>query len=259
MLLFTIAVELIDYDTNADDTIIVLIKLTIMIMISNIIITAYPQDYYSNMMHSAWQMWTDYQKESGETVYTHTRELAIGQKDTTDIWKLIESCKTNNLQHSILSASEAMKLHPGLDLPDDYIAVLQEDAGILHATKSVMMMQSLAKKEGAKFFENEEVLDIIPNTSDSTVTIKTSKGKIITADKVVVTAGAWTRKLIETISPEYSSVHLDPTHITVAYWPIKSPGMYKAKDKWPVLIDYSVCLYLFFEPRDFPPKLFVTQ
>ena len=195
------------------------------------------KDYYSAMMKSAWGMWTEVQEKSGTNVYTHTKELAIGQKDSTAIWKLIESCKSNKLQYEILTPSKAMEMFPGLQLPEDYIAVLQEDAGVLHATKSVMMMQNLAKSEGAQFYENEEVVDIIP-LSSKCVKVQTNKGKTIIADKVVVTAGAWTKKLLERASRDMQ-VSLDPTHITVAYWSIKDPNMYKARDKWPVLIDYS--------------------
>ena len=49
----------------------------------------------------------------------------------------------------MLTAAQLQRRFPLVRLPPDYTAVLNREAGVLHATKAVSMMLALARSRGA--------------------------------------------------------------------------------------------------------------
>ena len=68
-----------------------------------------------------------------------------------------------------MTAAEAMAQFPAqLKLEDDFVAVYNEDAGVIHATQAVAMFQRLASARGAELRDRTKVVSITPIGGDST-------------------------------------------------------------------------------------------
>ena len=156
-------------------------------------------------------MWTRLEERAGVQLIRHTRGLDIARQDTEDIHKLIATCAKHGVAHEVMTAEAARREYPGLHLPDDYIAVRVDDAGAVHATRTVGAFQQLARQEGALFFEDEGAADIVPVAGGGgEVAVTTAKGNVIVADKVIIAAGAWTRELLSRVTGGSMTVAMDP-------------------------------------------------
>lgn len=206
---------------------------------SRIIRKAYPKKHYTDMMNHCWTLWEKWQDVAKVKVITHTKGLDFGSKNQQGIHNLIASCVENGVAHELVDSDTIRKRYPGIIIPDDYIGAIVEDAGVVHATKSCMMFQQLARDAGTQFYENEGCADIYRN-DDGSISIKTSLGRRIVAKKVIVTAGAWTKVLLQRVCD--LELPLNPIHTTSAYWAIdpQFSGLYSGNDKsFPVVIDYT--------------------
>ena len=214
---------------------------------SRIVRKAYPSELYTSLMNECWPLWEKLQERAGTRLIRHTRGLDIARKDTDDIHKLIRTCAKHGVTHEVLTVEEARNRYPGLHLPEDYIAVQVEDAGAVHATRTVNAFQQLARQAGVTFLEDEGATDIVPDADGAGggggVTITTAKGNVIVADKVIITAGAWTKQLLSRITGTSMSGAMDPIHTTTAYWRCKddtASRLFSGKDgTFPVVIDYT--------------------
>ena len=62
----------------------------------------------------------------------------------------------------MLTAAQLQRRFPLVRLPPDYTAVLNREAGVLHATKAVSMMLALARSRGAVVRDRTQVLNVQP-------------------------------------------------------------------------------------------------
>ena len=60
------------------------------------------------------------------------------------VQQTIESMKRAGIPHNVLSGAETNRRFPKqMKIPDDYVCVFEEDAGILYAQKALLIMQVL--------------------------------------------------------------------------------------------------------------------
>ena len=191
---------------------------------SRIIRKTYPEDYHVAMMHAAYGLWEEAQAEAGTRVYTHTGGLDVAHKDAPAIQSLIAGCIKHGAPIEVLDPSEAAARLPQLHLPEDFIAVVNPDSGVLNASRSTGMFQDLARRRGAILKDNVKVerieerrngllVRLLSGRRDSVV-LHTDQGEF-SAAKCVVTAGAWAGKVLEQYLGQ--PLKLQPLHTTVAY------------------------------------------
>lgn len=132
--------------------------------------------------------------------------------------------------------------YPSIHLPKDYIAIFNADGGILNATKAVATIQNLAERNGCTFLDNTPVTKIQiekgKNINDASeiVTIEAGNGLVFRGRKCIVTAGAWTKKVLAPLKD--FNLPIVPNQTTVGYWKVDSPDLYSAKN-FPVFIVYD--------------------
>ena len=242
---------------------------------SRIIRKTYPEDYHVEMMHVAYDLWEEAQAEAGLRVYTHTGGLDVAHKDAPAIQSLIAGCIKHGAPIEVLDPVEAAARFPQLHLPEDFIAVVNPDSGVLNASRSTGMFQDLARRRGAILKDNLKVerieerrngllVRLLSGRRDSVV-LHTDQGEF-TAAKCVVTAGAWAGKVLEQYLGQ--PLKLQPLHTTVAYdltvsragraggltgpepryWRCPKPELFEAARPFPVFIHYGESLELYGTP-----------
>jgi sarcosine oxidase len=107
-----------------------------------------------------------------------------------------------DIKHRTLSAQEIAKQFPQFQL--------ENEIGFLRPENCVVTQLELAEKYGAKINRNEKVLQI--NHDKNSVEVVTDKGKY-QADKIIISAGAWVKDLIEKPSEDSFRVYRQ-----VFYW-----------------------------------------
>lgn len=130
-----------------------------------------------------------------------------------------------------------------INCPDDHIGVFQPDAGVLNAYEAVRMALFLAMKNGVEVREEEKVIEIIPVRGGKDtiyhplfVIVRTSNGNCFIAKKLVICAGAWTKKCLR--QAFNIDVDLEVQRMSYFLWKL-SPEYQNDFKKMPVWIYWS--------------------
>jgi sarcosine oxidase len=124
---------------------------------------------------------------------TITGGLMIGPPDGVVVSGTLRSATEHNLPHSILSPLEVRERFPAFQLAEDLVAVLDPRGGFLdpEACNRAHIKAALESRAEARF--NEPLIDWIADGDGVRVT--TASGAY-SADKLVLSGGAWNRGLI---------------------------------------------------------------
>ncbi|MDQ0207790.1 N-methyl-L-tryptophan oxidase [Alkalicoccobacillus murimartini] len=190
---------------------------------------------YVPLVQSAYRLWRELERESGQTLYIHTGALLMGEEGSDFIDKVMFSSTTHDLPHEWMSANEIMTRWPGLNLPENYVGVLDTMAGFLLSEECVRVYKELAENHGAIFYEQEQVMEI--NADENQVQVTTAH-HTLQASRLVVTAGAWTHELLPT-----AQLPIKPVRKTFGWFQPKQEGLYESTHFPCVVFDTTFGLY----------------
>lgn len=103
-----------------------------------------------------------------------------------------ESADAHGLAFEELTASEVNERFPAFTVPDEFAAVFEADAGFVYAARAVATLQRRATARSAQLRFGERVLGW--QAAHGRVAVTTPQG-VYEAERMVVTAGAWTGRL----------------------------------------------------------------
>jgi len=161
--------------------------------------TSYENSAHLPLLERAYQLWHDLDARSATDLIHTNGYVAAGPEDGSLFTKALDACKTHNLDHDVLTATELSNRYPGYNLPTEFMTIVEPDGGFVHADQCVVAHGEKAHQHGAEIRAREEVLDW--STDAAGVEVTTSK-ESYTAKKLVVTAGAWASRLV----PQLESV-----------------------------------------------------
>ncbi|KAF8036589.1 hypothetical protein BT93_C2344 [Corymbia citriodora subsp. variegata] len=187
---------------------------------SHTIHATYPEDYYTDMVFESSKLWREAEAEAGYRVYTSTPHLDMGPANGVNLQAFKAICQRNSFPVEALNPSAVAKKFSGrLSIPEDWIAVYTEFGGIIKPTKAVSMFQALALQRGAVLKDNMAVKDIKREEVRGGIVVYTAMGDKFRGRKCVVTAGAWTKKLVHSITGH--ELPIQPLETAVWHWRIK--------------------------------------
>ncbi|KAH7278621.1 hypothetical protein KP509_38G049400 [Ceratopteris richardii] len=203
----------------------------------------YPEPYYVSMMKEAFRLWYKAQEEAGYRVHTPMQHLDFGHPSNSSLQEVISACSMHSIHVETLTPDEASCRFPPFSFPDDHVVLVTQEGGVIHASKAVAMFQALALKHGAVLRDRTKVLNIDllgmkGEGGDGSISIVTEQGSII-ARKCIITAGAWTQKLLRHI--HNVELPIQPLHTTIAYWKIEDEVAHEfsVKQGFPSFAYYS--------------------
>jgi sarcosine oxidase len=155
--------------------------------------TYFEHPLYVPLVRRAHELWRELEQRSGASLMTITGGLMIGPPDGVVVSGTLRSATEHDLPHSILSPIEVRERFPAFQLAEDLVAVLDPRAGFLdpEACNRAHIKAALESRAEARF--NEPVIDWIADGDGVRVT--TASGAY-TADRLVLSGGAWNRGLI---------------------------------------------------------------
>ncbi|XVF89463.1 hypothetical protein PTKIN_Ptkin19aG0132400 [Pterospermum kingtungense] len=187
---------------------------------SRTIRATYPEDYYYGLVMESYEIWEQAQTEIGFRVYFKAPQFDVGPADAKSLLSVIATCQKNAMPHQVLNRQQVTERFSGrIQIPEDWIGVSCELGGVIKPTKAVSMFQTLAFKNGAFLRDNVEVNGITKDEARGGVLVSASNGEKFWGKKCVVTAGAWMKKLVKTVSG--IELPIQPLETSVYYWRIK--------------------------------------
>ncbi|NHN59662.1 MULTISPECIES: N-methyl-L-tryptophan oxidase [Halorussus] len=160
----------------------------------------YEDPAYVPLVRRAYDLWRDLEERTGRDLLRVTGGIDAGPPDSEVFAGSRRSCEARDIDHEVLSAAEVNDRFPGYDLPEGHRAVYQPDGGFLVPEQCIIAHVEAAQEEGAEVRAREPVAGFTA-LSDGGVRVTTAKDTY-EAGRLVVTAGAWARKLL----PELADV-----------------------------------------------------
>ena len=182
---------------------------------------AYPIELYAALARTALPGWRALETEAGTSLLTRTGAIDLG--DPKPIEDIAGVLRAIDAPFEFLSPRDASARWPGTRIESDVL--YHPDGGVLAADACVAAFQRCARERGAELLFEHAVQRIRPRNDE--VVVETERAEI-SAEVVVVTAGAWVAPLLEGI------IRLPLLRITQ-----EQPAYFRPRDPatdWPVFI-----------------------
>jgi len=161
---------------------------------SRIIRKAYFENsHYVPLLERAYQNWKAIEKETGVQLYFPTGLVYFGPSSHPLIKGVKQSASLYNIDLDHVNANEARTQFPSFNVPDGFETLFEPDAGFLTPEKAIKIFSEQAAKKGAEIHVHQKIVEW--KKDGSTLTVTTDRGTYH-CNKLVITAGAWTKKLI---------------------------------------------------------------
>ncbi|SIO46067.1 sarcosine oxidase [Singulisphaera sp. GP187] len=191
---------------------------------------SYADPRYARLMLDAFRAWKDLEADAGQNLYLRTGGLSFCPPEVDYVSQVAASLQAIEIPHRRMSGRELRRSFPVFELPENYDVVFEPDAGLIAAARAIAAQLELARQFGG---DRTQVLAECPVRS---IDLEGNKPIVITdhhrisADRLIVTAGAWAGRLL----PNFP-VTLRPTRQQVLYLRPQDPHLF-APGRFPVFI-----------------------
>jgi sarcosine oxidase len=191
---------------------------------------SYADPRYARLMLDAFRAWRELEADSGQNLYLRTGGVSFCPAGVDYVAQVAASLQSIDVPHRRMTGVEMRRSMPAFAVPDDTDAVFEPDAGMLAAARAVAVQVELARRFGGDrtwVFENCPVRRIDLEADRPTIVTDTHR---IAAERLIVTAGAWTRQLLPGLP-----FALRPSRQQVLYFRPPDPVSF-APGRFPVFI-----------------------
>ena len=160
---------------------------------SRILRHSYHTPHYVELTFRAYDAWAELERDSGLSLVTQTGGVDLFPPDAAiDASTYTSSMDAVGIAYEVLDNAQLRERWPQFVPPEGTMSLYQERSSIVPAGVGTATMQRLARERGADLRANTRVESIEPRANG--VRLLTSDG-VLTADRVIVTADAWTSAL----------------------------------------------------------------
>lgn len=170
---------------------------------------------YVPLLERAFELWDELEAETHAEIVHKCGVLILGAPDSVAIAKSRESAELHGIATSMLAPDELRERFPQFAVPDDYIGLLEPGGGFAIPEHGNAAHLDVARQRGARI--ERRCVDRIEADGEG-VRIHTSDGPIL-AERVIVTAGAWTGRLVPSLEE-----FLQPQRKVLAWFDGTTPG-----------------------------------
>ena len=176
---------------------------------------AYPDPMYSRMARRALDLWRELEADAGEPLLVQT-----GGIDAGPVAHLVgQALEMVGERFEWLSPAEAGERFPSIDFDGLHPILLQPDAAVALADRTVAAQLRTAIQAGAHVRDEAQVVAVEP--IDDRVVVRTASGDDVEARVAVVTAGSWAGPILARLAP--APMALTPILQTVSYFAPRVP------------------------------------
>lgn len=144
---------------------------------------------YVPLLQRAYELWDELAANSGEELFRRSGVLLVGRPDGEVISGSLQSARDHGIEVEALSAEQARQRFPGFRIPDDQVALLESDAGLLRVERCVLAHWEAARAAGADLRAHAAVQRLEFRLGEVLVTVD---GQTYSGGSAVLGSGAWT-------------------------------------------------------------------
>ena len=212
---------------------------------SRIIRRFYDDAYYTRLMERAYPLWTELEAATGRTLVQKTGGLYFAPRGHPRIETAIAALADLHARHELLGERELKTRYRQFAFDDGEVGVVDNDAGILHASRCVRAAADAARAAGARFAFHQRVSGL--SSVGGAPIVALESGERLRFDRIVCCAGPWSSKLLA-----HANLPLRVTRQEYIY--LRPTGQVEAFDagRMPIWIDAPTQWYGFGAHGDIP-------
>ncbi len=154
---------------------------------------------YVPLLERAYNNWKDLENQTGSRIYERTGIVYMGRSDTEVMKGIRESASIYDVFIQHPSLTHAREQFPAFRIPGDFEVIVEPDAGFVTPERAISLYAEEATKKGAVINIHETVKEWRQGPGEIKVT---SDRGVYTCDKLIITAGSWTSKVIPHLQTE---------------------------------------------------------
>ena len=154
---------------------------------------------YVPLLERAYQLWDELQEKAKEPIINRTGGLYLGESGDSVVTGSLISAKRHGLAHRHLSHAEIKSDFPAFNVTESFTGFFEPEGGYLRPEDAIVEHAWQASGLGAMILTNTPVLSWSASTEG--VEVRTAEG-ILHADQLIISAGAWTGKLLTDLGVE---------------------------------------------------------
>ena len=188
----------------------------------------YDKAFYTELMKTAYAEWRDLESASGKSLLFITGSVCLGASGNPYGRTARQNLDAAGVESEWWSATQLAERFPQFRVSNNMDILWQKDTGFLYASECVATHLQLAEQQGAIVEEHTPVIAIDWHMDVPTVYTKNGS---FSGRKVVVTAGAWTGKLLSELN-----LPLTVTKQQVCYYQPTDTHLFQP-DRFPVFTE----------------------
>ncbi len=157
---------------------------------------SYADPAYARLMPAAFRAWRDLEAAAGETLFFRTGGVSFSPPGVDYVAKVAANLNELGIPHWRSSGKDWNARCRAYTLPGDYDVVFEPDAGMLAAARAVALMVELARCKGGAATRILEQTPVRRIDLDGDHPVVVTDASRITADRLIVSAGAWVKRLL---------------------------------------------------------------
>jgi sarcosine oxidase len=161
---------------------------------------SYADPRYARLMPAAFRAWRELEADAGEALYIRTGGVSFSPPGVDYASRVAASVAELDVPHWRGTGKQFNGRQPVFALPDQYDVVFEPDAGLIAASRAVAVQVELARlhgRDGTKVVDQTPVRAIDLDGARPVVLTDTAR---IVADRLIVSAGAWVKRLLPELS-----------------------------------------------------------
>jgi sarcosine oxidase len=153
---------------------------------------------YLGLTQQAFDMWDRIGARTQTEVLVKTGNVFVGRPGSKWFDNTLANLQGSQFEHEILTGAEGQARFPRIRIADDEVVVWEPNGSVSQVQPSIRAIQQLGREAGVQVRYDEPVRHW--TADESGVTVTTDAGSY-TADRLVITGGAFTEKLLNTTLP----------------------------------------------------------
>jgi len=152
---------------------------------------------YVPLLKSAYKNWKEIEEETGVKIYHETGLVYFGDPRSSLMEGVKQSASLYKVPMEKLDLSSTSQRFNNFNIPTGFETLFEPAAGFVTPEKAIRLYAEQAKKNGATIHTNEKVIEWKKDGKEIVVATDKSKYR---CRKLVITAGAWSGKMIPSLS-----------------------------------------------------------
>jgi sarcosine oxidase len=149
---------------------------------------------YVPLLERAYENWKSFEERTNASIYQRTGIVYFGKPDSETMQGVKTAASMYNVAVDHLSRKEDQKHLSAFSIPSDFEILYEYDSGFVTPERAIRLYIQDAIKSGAVIKTNTKVESW--KRDGNIIDVKTEGGSSYTCDKLIITAGSWSSKII---------------------------------------------------------------